>query len=228
MSTKVTIILVVGMLTTVGTQGQCTSGYAFATSASVEASMYLTIKETVPMSTQQLVDCSQGVGNKGCSGGNPLNALHELINKGAMKASDYPYTGKTDTCRYTAAKKIWEIESCTKVDGSDIAMLKSQILGQPVIVGFDATDGAFIQHGAGLYTPDKCTTTKINHYMLAVGWGQETTQGLFSKTVHYYIWVKNSFGVSWGDQGYGKVVVQEDKKETGGCGMMTYILFPFG
>ncbi len=160
------------MLTPVSIQGQCTSGYAIATAASVEASMYKTIKETVPMSAQQLVDCSQNTGNNGCSGGNPLNALHELINKGAMKASDYPYTGRTDTCKYTAAKKIWEIETCTKADG-DIAMLKSQILGQPVIVGFDATDKTFIQHGTGLYTPDKCSSKdKINHYMLAVGWGQ--------------------------------------------------------
>jgi hypothetical protein len=49
-------------------------------------------------------------------------------------------------------------------------MLKSQILEQPVIVGFEASDQTFIQHGTGLYTPAKCGT-KINHYMLAVGWG---------------------------------------------------------
>ena len=214
------------MLTPVGTQGQCKSGYAFATVAAVEASMYKTIKQTVPMSAQQLVDCSQSTGNNGCDGGNPVNALHELINKGAMKASDYPYTNRTDTCKYTAAKKFWEIETCAKADG-DIAMLKSQILGQPVIVGFDATDMTFIQHGTGLYTPNKCTIKNINHYMLAVGWGQETT-GTAIKTTHYYIWVKNSFGVQWGDQGYGKVVVQENKSETGGCGMMTYVFFPYG
>ncbi len=69
--------------------------------------MYKSLRQTVQMSAQQLVDCSQETGNKGCDGGNPVNALHELINRGAMKASDYPYTGRTDACRYTAAKKIW-------------------------------------------------------------------------------------------------------------------------
>lgn len=167
---KVNIFITLGMLSSVGIQGQCTSGYAFATMASVQASMYKTIKQTVAMSPQQLVDCSKGTGNNGCAGGNPVNALHELINKGTMKASDYPYTGKTDTCRYTAAKKVWQIESCTKVDG-DIAMLKTQILEQPVIVGFDASETTFMQHGTGLYTPKKCKATNINHYMLAVGWG---------------------------------------------------------
>jgi cathepsin L len=117
------------------------------------------------------------------------------------------------------------VASCSKADG-DLDMLKSQILVQPVIVGFDATDVTFMQHGAGLYTPNKCTTTKLNHYMLAVGWGQETTGVV--KTTYYYIWVKNSFGTRWGDDGYGKIVVQQNKKETGGCGMMTYVFFPYG
>jgi C1A family cysteine protease len=63
--------------------------------------------------------------------------------------------------------------------------------------------------------------------MLAVGWGQETT-GTTIKTTHYYIWVKNSFGIKWGDSGYGKIVVQNNKNPTGGCGMMTYVFFPYG
>jgi hypothetical protein len=96
------------MLTSVGEQGgNCISGYAFATAAAVEAQMYKTVKQTVQMSAQQLVDCSQETGNKGCDGGNPVNALHELINRGAMKNSDYQYTGRTDPCKYTAAKKMW-------------------------------------------------------------------------------------------------------------------------
>ena len=132
--------------------------------------MYKTVKQIVATSTQQLVDCSSEIaGNTGCAGGNPLNALHYLINRGAMKLADYAYTGRTDSCKYTAAKKIWGVESCTKVD-QDLMMLKSQILEQPVIVGFDASETTFIQHGAGLYTPKSCTI-KLNHYMLAVGWG---------------------------------------------------------
>ena len=54
------------MLTSVGEQGQCHSGYAFATAAAVEASMYKTIKQIVPLSSQQLIDCSQETGNTGC------------------------------------------------------------------------------------------------------------------------------------------------------------------
>jgi len=47
------------------------------------------------------------MGNTGCEGGNSLNSLHYLINKGAMKESDYPYTSKTGSCAYNAGKKVW-------------------------------------------------------------------------------------------------------------------------
>ncbi len=92
------------------------------------------------------------------------------MNRGAMKNTEYTYAGKTQDCQYTAAKKIFELESCTKVD-SNLVMLKSQILNQPVIVSFDATGKNFLSYGGGLYDPAKSCGTIINHYMLAVGWG---------------------------------------------------------
>jgi C1A family cysteine protease len=46
--------------------------------------------------------------------------------------------------------------------------------------------------------------------MLAVGWGVQTS-GAVIKNLNYYIIVKNSFGVAWGENGYGKVVVQVNK-----------------
>ncbi len=56
-------------------QGGCSSGYAFATAAATEALMYKKIKQTIKLSSQQIVDCSQETGNNGCDGGNPVNAL---------------------------------------------------------------------------------------------------------------------------------------------------------
>ena len=46
------------MLTSVGEQGQCSAGYAFATSSAVEASMFKTIKSITQLPAQQLIDCS--------------------------------------------------------------------------------------------------------------------------------------------------------------------------
>lgn len=95
-----------------------------------------------------------------------------------------------------------------------------------MIVGFDASDITFIQLATGLYTPRNCKTN-INHYMLAVGWGQQTV-GSVIKSTNYYIVVKNSFGPKWGDSGYGKIVVKVNSTENSMCGMLTSMYFPYG
>jgi C1A family cysteine protease len=148
------------------------------------------------------------------------------MNRGAMKNVDYPYAARNQNCQYTAAKKIFELENCTKVD-SNLVMLKSQIFNQPVIVSFDASDTKFMQYGGGLYIPPPSCGSKINHYMLAVGWGEVTTGAVYKKT-QYYIIVKNSMGIKWGDNGFGKVVVQVDKDLNNACGLLKEIYFPFG
>ncbi len=62
--------------------------------------------------------------------------------------------------------------------------------------------------------------------MLAVGWGQ-IDSGTPIKKTYYYIRVKNSFGVLWGDKGYVNVVMQIADKPTNGCGMLDYMYFPY-
>ena len=60
-----------GALLPVESQGQCASGYAFAAMALLEASSFLSTGASVPLSKQQIVDCSRAYGNPGCTGGTP-------------------------------------------------------------------------------------------------------------------------------------------------------------
>lgn len=49
----------------------------------------------VPLSVQNLVDCSSEEGNHGCTGGCMTNAFNYIVNqRGISKESMYPYTGK--------------------------------------------------------------------------------------------------------------------------------------
>jgi hypothetical protein len=58
------------------------------------------------------------------------------------------------------------------VESRNISSLKSAILQQPVIVSFEVDADKFGKYTSGYYTaPSKTCGDKINHYMLAVGWG---------------------------------------------------------
>jgi len=57
--------------------------------------------------------------------------------------------------------------------------------------------------------------TQLDHAITAVGYGTEGTQD-------YYI-VRNSWGASWGDQGYIKIAAVEGR---GICGIQMQSLYP--
>ncbi len=96
------------ILSDVSTQGgACVAGYAFATIAAVEATMYKVLKNITPLSAQQLLDCSTDFNNTGCRGGSPLNSLQYLMAHGNMRNSDYKYTATDGSCVYNSTKKIW-------------------------------------------------------------------------------------------------------------------------
>lgn len=62
--------------------------------------------------------------------------------------------------------------------------------------------------------------------MLAVGWG-EITNGTFSKKKTYeYIMAKNSYGNTWGNQGYVNVLINSTIN-TGACGILKESYFPY-
>ena len=58
-----------------------------------------------------------------------------------------------------------------------------------------ASDSSFSNYKSGVF--DKCTGTKPNHAVLAIGWGKE-------KGVDYWL-IKNSWGATWGNKGTVKV-----------------------
>jgi len=65
-----------------------------------------------------------------------------------------------------------------------------------VSVAIDASSSKFQFYSGGIIT--QCTTS-INHAVAAVGYGYDAASGL-----NYYL-VKNSWGTSWGENGYFKL-----------------------
>jgi cathepsin L len=91
-------------------------------------------------------------------------------------------------------------------------------LQQPVSVGVDASSFAFQNYKGGIFTNTNCGTT-IDHAILAVGWGNDSTYG------NYWI-VENQWGTSWGDNGY--ILIQMTPNTTVGiCGINQDVGYPY-
>jgi len=183
-----------GAVTPIKNQGQCGSCWAFSSTGSLEGLAFLKTGKLQSFSEQQLVDCSGSYGNEGCNGGLMESALQYTADQGIELESTYPYTGEDGTCSYSASKVVFKNKGYTAANG-DAALEKAVNIG-PVSVSVEADQDVFQYYTSGVLDSADCGTN-LDHGVLAVGYGTTGGQG-------YWI-VKNSWGTSWGDQGYLKI-----------------------
>jgi aerobic-type carbon monoxide dehydrogenase small subunit (CoxS/CutS family) len=67
-------------------QGNCGACYAFISAQAVESALAIKTGHLVPLSSQQLIDCSGLVGNHGCVGGGIARAMTYIIQNGFVKS----------------------------------------------------------------------------------------------------------------------------------------------
>jgi len=184
---------------TVQDQGSCGSCWAFCIASQMEGRGR---KEGVytggVISQQQLVDCDTY--DSGCNGGHPLNTYRWVKkNGGLMLATDYPYTAKKGTCKQDTAKNVLAITSSTRVtNGDETALLDIVYQNGPLAIGMDASRSSFsFYDGTSVYNDTKCSSTAMNHCVTLCGYGN------LSGTDYWL--VLNSWGTSWGANGYFKL-----------------------
>jgi C1A family cysteine protease len=126
------------------------------------------------LSEQQLIDCSQSLGNMGCKGGQLRMGFDYIkVNKGIDSEDDYPFTGANGECWTTAAKRVVAtIDSFTAVTtGSEAALVAAAALG-PVSVAIEADQPAFQHYKSGVF--DAPCGTKLDHGVLLVGYDADS------------------------------------------------------
>merc|ERR1712039_554975 len=177
-----------GAVTPVKNQGQCGSCWAFSTVGGLEGAWQIGTGTLTSMSEQQLVDCSKA--NNGCGGGNMETGFQYQEGVNVATESSYPYTARDGSCKssgYSTAVPRGGVTGYRSVSASTSG-LKSALNTGPVSVAIEADQNSFQGYTGGVITSG-CGTS-LDHGVTAVGY-----------TDSYFI-VKNSWGSSWGNNGY--------------------------
>jgi len=217
-----------GLVADVKNQGSCGSCWAFSTVVSIEGQHAKQTGKLTPLSEQNLVDCVKNIKLPndtstccmGCKGGLMDDAFDYVLTKqhGAIDTeSAYPYTGRSGTCHYQSAKSGATLGGWTDIEaGDEDALLDAVATVGPVSIAVDASIGWQLYFG-GIMHPTLCSSNpkKMDHGVAIVGFGTENGKD-------YWV-VRNSWGASWGEHGYARII-----RGKNACGLANAASYPVG
>eukprot|EP01059_Diplonema_ambulator_P016546 TRINITY_DN2815_c0_g2_i3.p1 TRINITY_DN2815_c0_g2~~TRINITY_DN2815_c0_g2_i3.p1 ORF type:complete len:338 (+),score=49.38 TRINITY_DN2815_c0_g2_i3:64-1014(+) len=185
-----------GAVTPVGDQGRCASGWAWAAAAVLEGQRHFAGWGVTPLSVEEFVRCDHL--DDGCQGGRATTAI-EWLNEvdGIHTAEDYPLTdpGTHRRCvRKSMDKKpLFKISGVGHLPDDEGQMLVFLALLGPVAT--HVCSSTLLTYKSGIITD--CNCDAVDHAVAIVGYGTDDD-------TRYWI-VKNSWGTSWGEDGYARI-----------------------
>ena len=177
--------------------------------------------------------------NDGCNGGMTHAAFMDAAQRGwglvtelTMPYDDsnpgsYVTSNVSSACNVRAEDAAASITGWEQIVGIDCSvssnctlLLRAAVERQPIAVAI-TSNGGFSEYLGGFYrcpnNGDMASKNDLNHALLLVGYGTDSTHG------DYWI-LKNSYGSSWGDNGFMRLVA--DAKIN--CGLNVFPVIPTG
>merc|ERR1712066_261087 len=204
-----------GAVNGVKDQGQCGSCWAFSTVASLEGQQAIVNGNLPDCSEQQLVDCDPK--SSGCNGGLMTYAFDYIKGQGSHgldTQSSYPYTARDDTC--DTSKTGDDQDVCATVTGytelpqGDESALQDAVSSVgPISIAANASPWS--SYSGGIFDSSSCDPNGLNHGIAMVG---------YDTAENYWI-IRNSWGGSWGESGYMRMVMGKNM-----CGISNMSCYP--
>eukprot|EP00928_Gymnodinium_smaydae_P035746 TRINITY_DN250_c0_g1_i6.p2 TRINITY_DN250_c0_g1~~TRINITY_DN250_c0_g1_i6.p2 ORF type:complete len:369 (-),score=92.18 TRINITY_DN250_c0_g1_i6:84-1124(-) len=202
-------------VTPVKNQQKCGSCWSFSTTGAIEGAWAIASGKLTSLSEQQFVDCDQQ--DSGCNGGLMDTAFQFAENNALCTEESYPYEAaqgkcKSKSCTVGVAKGA--VTGFKDVKSDDEKAMMSALQQQPVSIAIEADKAVFQLYHSGVLTAT--CGDQLDHGVLAVGYGTEDGQD--------YWLVKNSWGPSWGVNGFIKL--SRSKGGDGECGILKQASYP--
>jgi len=207
-----------GAVTGVKDQGSCGSCWAFSAIGAIESAKFLgSTHELVSLSEQHLIDCDHS--DKGCNGGLMDNAFGwDEKHEGVCSEEDYPYVMRKHflcqqrKCSVVAGTKVSNFVDVEPNDRS----LREALTKQPISVAIESHQQVFQFYSSGVFDSASCGSD-VDHGVLMVGYGTEDGKDYYK--------IKNSWGTSWGEDGYIKFT-RDSSDPNGQCGVYSIVSYP--
>lgn len=203
-----------GCLKPIRDQAQCGSCWAFGAAETLSDNLCVMGQDAGVLSPQDLVSCD--LKNKGCNGGDLIDAWAYLANTGIVTDQCMPYTafnGTRGTCEEHGCEKF-KCKAGKSSEGSTYNFLSEASDIKWAVLNFGSAETGFyvyedfMNYKSGVYkaSTDKSNMVLGGHAVKIVGWGHDAVAG-------DYWTVANSWGTSWGMSGYFKIAL--DDKQSG-------------
>jgi C1A family cysteine protease len=204
-----------GAVVPIKDQGQCGSCWAFSATGTVEAAWFIMGNQLTSLSEQQIVDCDEQC--YGCDGGWMYLALEYVAQYGQESEADYPYVAYDQQCQYDKSLVVAHISGYQAVTPYSASALQAAVYKQTVSIGVEADQDAWQYYTGGVLSSG-CGAS-IDHGVIVVGYNMAASPP-------YWI-VRNSWGTSWGLQGYIQLGTGDGGNGSDGvCGIYTMPYVP--
>merc|ERR1711972_482614 len=204
-----------GAVTPVKNQGQCGSCWSFSTTGALEGAWEIATGKLVSLSEQQFVDCDKV--DSGCSGGLMDNAFQYAEKNAICTEESYSYTGRGGTCKAsscTVGIPNGGVTGFKDVAKNDMQALMEAVTQQPVSIAIEADKSSFQLYRSGILS--SLCGTSLDHGVLLVGYGSDSGKDYWK--------VKNSWGTTYGENGYVRLL--RGKGGSGECGLLSQPSYP--